>query len=297
MTEGTPPAPTCYRHPDRETHIRCARCDRPICPDCMVAASVGFQCPDCVRNGAAATRAPRTVFGGRTDQQPGVVTKVIIGLCLVAFVLQILIPTFTGRFALFPLGVAAGQLYRLVTAAFLHASILHIGFNLLALWIVGPGLEAVLGRARFITVYTVSLLAGAAASYAFGAPIGYSLGASGAVFGLFGAAIVVMRRMRREIAGLVGIVIINLLLPFFIHNIDWHAHVGGLIGGTVVTAALVYAPRRTAVAAAVASVAVVLGLSAVLVVSRTEQLRNDPVFGPLVQQEQQLEQSIHGNPL
>ncbi len=297
MSEGPQPAPTCYRHPDRETHIRCVRCDRPICPDCMVAASVGFQCPECVRSGAATTRAPRTVFGGRTDHRDGLVTKVIIGLCLGAFVLQILIPTFTGRFALFPLGVAAGQWYRLVTAAFLHASIFHIGFNLLALWVVGPGLESVLGRARFIAVYAVSLFAGAAASYAFSAPLGYSLGASGAVFGLFGSTIVVMRRLNREVGGLVGIVVLNLLMPLFIPNIDWRAHVGGLVAGTLVTVVLVYAPRRAWAASAVAAVGVVLTLSVALVAVRSQQLRTDPVLGPLVQQVQELEQSIHGNPL
>jgi membrane associated rhomboid family serine protease len=146
-------------------------------------------------------------------------------------------------------------------------------------------------------VYGVSLLAGSAASYAFSVPVGYSLGASGAVFGLFGSTIVVMRRLNREIGGLVGIVVIILLLPLFIPNIDWHAHVGGLVAGTLVTVALVYAPRRLSTFWVASTAGVVLAASLALVAARTVQLRNDPVLGPLVQQVQQLEQSIHGNPL
>ncbi len=292
-----PVVPVCYRHPGRETYISCTRCERPICPDCMVSAAVGFQCPECVRAGATAVREGRTRFGGRVHRDQAVVTKTLIGLCLAAFVAQVTLPWFTARMALLGVGVAGDQWWRLVTAGFLHGSLMHLAFNMLALWVVGPNLEAVLGRTRFLALYLTSLVAGSAVSYAFSSPLGYSLGASGAVFGLFGATIVVLRRMRRDAGPFVGIVAINLLLPLLVPNIDWRAHVGGLVAGAVVAAVLVYAPRQVWRPSAVGVVAVLLAVSGLVVVQRSADIRDDPRFGLFVPAVSVLEQQINGNPL
>ena len=289
MTEPERPAgstgapPQCYRHAGRETYIRCSRCDRPICPDCMVSAAVGFQCPECVAQGRSTQRAPRTVFGGTVHQRTGAVTTTLIGVCVVVFALQVAIPSFTGRFWLLGVEVAGGQWYRLFTAGFLHASVLHILFNMWALWVVGRPMEALLGRGRFLALYTCSLLAGSTASYLFGNPLTPGLGASGAIFGLFGGMLVVARRMRWNLAGLVALVGINLALPFFSPGIDWHAHVGGLVAGTAVTAAMVFPPPRLRMAATVAACAVLVGVCVGLVAWRDAQIQGDPQLAPYVQ--------------
>ena len=276
-------APVCYRHPTRETHIRCARCDRPICPECMVSASVGFQCPECVQEGRRTVRQVRTVFGGKVYERPGLVTTVIVGLCVAAYVLQIAIPSLTGRFEMFGLAVASGEWWRLFTAGFLHLSVLHILFNMWGLWVLGRPLESMLGRARFAVLYAVSLFVGSTVSYVFASPQGASVGASGAIFGLAGGMIVVAKRMHWNLNWLVGIVALNFLLPFMVPDIDWHAHVGGLVAGLIVTAAFVYPPRTYRIAAAVAVVLVVSALSVGLVVHRSQQIRQDPQFASVFQ--------------
>jgi membrane associated rhomboid family serine protease len=293
MTEPTPApdaaatVPTCYRHPDRETYIRCSRCDKAICPECMVNAAVGFQCPDCVAEGRRTQRPVRTVFGGDVHRRTNTVTIGIVIACVAVFGLQLAVPTFTGDFSLIGLDVAAGQWYRLITCGFLHVSVLHILFNMWALWVVGPLLEGVFGRIRFTALYFVSLLCGSAASYLFGDPRVAALGASGAIFGLFGALFVVARRMRWNAGGIVALIVINLLLPFFMPNIDWHAHVGGLVGGAAAAAVMAYAPQRWRRQAAVAVSAVLVLVSVAVVGVRTTQLRDSPVWGPQVEQIQQ----------
>ena len=247
--------PVCYRHPGRETWIRCGRCERPICPDCMVPASVGFQCPECVRAGRAGTRPARTVFGGRTVEDPGYVTKVLIALAVGTFLLQLTLPeSFTRAMWLVALaqdpsrggavgGVAAGEWYRLLTVALLHGSLIHLGFNMYALWLFGPALEAALGRSRFAALVLVSALGGSAASYAFSRLEQPSVGASGAIFGLFAAYMVVGRRLGRDISALVVLLGINVALGFLVANVDWRAHAGGFITGGAVAAVVAYAPR------------------------------------------------------
>jgi membrane associated rhomboid family serine protease len=294
MTEATPAAdaaatvPTCYRHPQRETYIRCARCGKPICPECMVNAAVGFQCPDCVAEGRRTQRQVKTVFGGDVHGRSNLVTLAIIGTCAVVFGLQVAIPSLTGRFSQVGIDVAAGQWYRLVTCGFLHVSVLHIVFNMWALWVVGPLLEGVFGRVRFIAIYAVSLVCGSAASYLFGDPRVGSLGASGAIFGLFGALFVVARRMRWNAGGIVFLIVVNLLLPFVMPNIDWHAHVGGLVGGAAAAVVMAYAPQRSRRLASV-GVTVVLVIAALGVVqARTTQLTNSARWGPYVEQVKQV---------
>ncbi len=247
----------------------------------MVSAAVGFQCPDCVAEGRRTQRAPRTVTGGVVHARPGVVTSTIVVTCGVVFGLQILIPTFTSRFWLQGLQVADGQWYRLVTSGFLHGSITHILFNLYALWVVGRPMEAMLGRVRFVTLYFVALFAGSTASYLFNDPTTQSLGASGAIFGVFGGMIVVARRMHWNLSWLIGLVAINLALPFFVGGIDWHAHVGGLVAGVVLTAAMAYAPQPSRVVTAVVVSLALVGLCTGLVLWRTQQIREDPRYAPL----------------
>ncbi|MGW0967554.1 rhomboid family intramembrane serine protease [Streptomyces sp. NPDC002516] len=250
--------PGCYRHPDREAGVRCTRCERPICPECMVSASVGFQCPDCVRGGsgtghAPAANQPRTIAGGAVASDPRLVTKVLIGLNLALYLVQVSVgDAFTNSFDLFGRawlsgevqGVAEGQWYRMVTSMFLHGSVMHILFNMVSLWWIGGPLEAALGRARYITLYFVSGLAGSALTYLLAGPNQPSLGASGAIFGLFGATAILMRRLNYDMRPVIALLVINLIFTFGWSNIAWQAHIGGLFGGVVVGYAMVHAPRE-----------------------------------------------------
>jgi membrane associated rhomboid family serine protease len=279
---GGAEATTCYRHPTREAHIRCARCNRRICPDCMINASVGFQCPECVREGNKDVRRARTVFGGRVSAA-GLVTKVLIGLNALAFLGQQVSASFEHRFweiggpGFDPVlggvvGVADGEYYRLLTSAFLHGGVLHIAVNMYALFLFGPPLEAALGRMRFAALYLLSALGGSALSYAFSNPGTPSLGASGAVFGLFGAFFVMNRRLRRETSGLLALVAVNFAFSFVVPNIDWRAHLGGLITGALAAVVLIYAPRTRRGVVQTAGLVVLLGLVCALVAWRTSNL-------------------------
>ncbi len=268
-------APHCYRHPERETWIRCTRCERPICPDCMVAASVGFQCPTCVAEGNRGVRTARTIFGGRVSEDPGYVSKALIAICVGLYVLQRVLPgrltsdlwLIGGRPELGIPGVASGEVWRLLTAAFVHGGVLHLALNMYAIYLFGPQLELAFGRVRFVVLYVVSALGGSAASYAFSSPLTPSLGASGAVFGLFGAALVVSRKLGRDATFLYVLLALNLAFGFVAANIDWKAHLGGLAAGALTSLALVYAPRarRTLMQVVGAGAVVLMILAAVLV--------------------------------
>ncbi|MDX3638675.1 rhomboid family intramembrane serine protease [Streptomyces sp. MB09-02B] len=280
--------PTCYRHPDRETGIRCTRCERPICPECMVSASVGFQCPDCVRNGsgtgqAPSASAPRTLAGGTVAADPRLLTKILIGANLLLFlVTQAIGDTFTERFALVGRdwdsdlgsfqGVAEGQWYRLVTSMFLHSGVMHIAFNMLSLWWIGGPLEAALGRARYLALYFASGLAGSALTYLLAAPSQLTLGASGAIFGLFGATAVLMRRLKYDMRPVIVLLVINLVITFGWSGIAWQAHVGGLVGGVLIGYAMVHAPRERRALVQYGACALVLLTVVVMTLLRTAQL-------------------------
>jgi membrane associated rhomboid family serine protease len=267
--------PTCYRHPDRETYITCSRCGRPICPDCMRDAAVGFQCPDCVADAARAVRQPRTISGGRLHRDPVLVTKVLVALNVVLYGLQQIWPDLTTRGALigFPLAVG-GEWYRLVSSAFLHVSLTHLLFNMLALWFVGAAIEPRLGRARYLTVYLVSALAGSVLSYAVDPINAISVGASGAVFGLFGALAILALRLRFDVRGVLAIIAINVVIGFVPGlNINWRAHLGGLIAGTLLTAAMVYAPQAYRVLVSVVATVLIVGLCVGVTVWRTDVIR------------------------
>lgn len=254
----------CPRHPDRVSYVRCQRCGRPVCPDCQRPAPVGVQCVDCVAAAAQAARPTHTVFGGRVRGGRPVVTITVIALCVASYALQWADPSWTQRWWFVPIAGAA-EPWRFLTAAFLHSpgSLFHIVFNMLALWMTGPYLEVALGRARYVTLYLVSALGGsvgalvlAPATHGWVTPM---VGASGAVFGLFGAVLVVLRRLGRDAGGIVGVIVLNVVLSFVLPGIAWQAHLGGLVVGAALGAAYAYAPHgRQHVASITASVAAVL---------------------------------------
>jgi membrane associated rhomboid family serine protease len=241
---------TCYRHPNRETGVRCSNCERPICPDCMTTTPVGMRCPECARQ---RTR----VSTMRAATNDPVLTYVLIGICVVAYIGQVAggASATGGGFggsrlleegAISRGAIADGEYWRLLTAGFLHAGFFHLLFNMFSLYILGSLLEPAIGRLRFALIYAVSLLAGS-----FGAllvePDALTVGASGAIFGLMGAAVVVMRN--RGISPLesgLGVWIgLNLLITFTVPNISIGGHIGGLIGGAL--AAFVLFDLRDAV--------------------------------------------------
>lgn len=275
---GGPP-PTCYRHPDRESYVRCGRCGRYICPDDMVSASVGFQCHECVRAGNKGVRTPRTLAGGAVRLHTGFVTTALVAINVaVFFAVQVrpslLAHLWLSAFAADGHGVAQGGWYRLFTGAFLHQETFHIAMNMFVLWMFGRPLEAQLGRSRYLTTYLICALGGSTASYMFNEPAGASLGASGAVFGLIGTLLVVERRFGSN-TGTVLIYLAILLVPgMLISNIDWHGHIGGLVTGFVLGVLWAYAPRAQRMIWHVAGSAAVIVVLCVLVGVRTHHLNN-----------------------
>ncbi len=252
---------TCYRHPSRETAVSCSSCGRPICPDCMTTTHVGMRCPECASQRTKVVRMRDMASVPR-------VTYTLIALNVIAFLTE------QGQFTLegsgiggrvieegviYRAGVAAGQYQRLVTSAFLHVNLLHIGFNMYLLYLLGMMLEPTIGSVRFAAIYFTSLLAGSCgALVATPAP---SLGASGAVFGLMGAAAVELRARGHSVmrSGIGMLIVFNLVLSFAVPDISVGAHIGGLIGGALAGLAFRAAEgRRHSLA---------LGLGACLVLS------------------------------
>jgi len=241
----------CYRHPDRESYILCQRCGRTICPACQTQAAVGFHCPECVAEGRA--RAPRTrprlVTSVRRLGAEGapVVTYSLIGVTLVAYLLQLISGGFvTALLTYRPIFTEIAP-WTMVTSVFAHSpgSLFHILFNMFSLFIFGRILEPMIGKWRFLALYLLSGLGGSVAVLLLN-PSGGVLGASGAIFGLFGAFFVIQRGLGGNSGQLVVLIAINLAIGFFVPNISWQAHVGGLVVGSLV--ALIYmrtrGPRR-----------------------------------------------------
>jgi membrane associated rhomboid family serine protease len=230
-----------------------------------------------VREQARGVRTPRTVFGGqaRAVAAPPRVTQGLIGLCVLVYLVQIIPGSdVTSRFLFAPV-VAIDQPYRFLTSAFLHSPglPLHILFNMYALWLVGPYLEQLLGRARFLALYLLSAIGGSVFFLLLADPFnrtqwfGGAVGASGAVFGLFGALVVVNRRLGRESRSIIALIVINAALGFIIPNVAWQAHLGGLLTGAAVAAVMAYAPRaKSRTLAQVGGVATVAGILVLLVV-------------------------------
>jgi membrane associated rhomboid family serine protease len=243
-------APTCYRHPGRETYVSCVRCGRSACPDCLRSAAVGQQCVDCVRDGNRGVRQATGQFGGQVAAGRPVVTYTLVVLCVLAYIAELITNRTIINFEMIGAGVADGQWYRLLTSAFLHyppdggIGLAHIVFNMWALIVVGPQVERLLGRVRFLTVYLVSALAGSVLLYLIASPFEQAIGASGAIFGLFGAYFILAKRLRADVRQIVILIVLNLVITFTFHSfIAWQDHVGGLIAGSALTAAFVYAPR------------------------------------------------------
>lgn len=271
--------PHCYRHPDRETYISCQRCGNPICPDCMRQASVGFQCPDCVKQASKESRQVRTSFGGRVADGSNSVTIGLIAVNALVFIAAlatdgtrgelvktlILIPdasAYDPRASLE--GVAQGSYWQLLTSTFLHTAPLHILLNMVGLWIFGQFLEQALGRWRFLALYLLSGLGGSVAVYWFSDPSSSSLGASGAIFGMFGAALVILLKQGRDVTQLLILLGLNLAFTFAAANISWQAHVGGLVSGLLMGAGFAFAPRAQR---ATLHVAMLSGVAVVLLVA------------------------------
>jgi membrane associated rhomboid family serine protease len=197
-------------------------------------------------------RPAKTMYGGRVRGDRSEVTKVLIGINVAIFLITLSSGggALTGagssslydRFALVPPAVAHGEWYRVVSSMFLHYGVLHIAFNMWALWVVGSQLEGMLGRLRFASLYLLSGIGGSVLSFSTGPLLSPAAGASGAIFGLFGAFFVILRRRNIEAGGMLGLIVINLVLSFTISNIDWRGHIGGLVVGVVLGLIFVAAP-------------------------------------------------------
>lgn len=258
--DGAAAAPVCPRHPDRVSFVTCQRCERPACPECQRPAAVGVQCVDCVRQQQKAARPERSALGARVRTTKPVATITMIVLCVVSYVLQNVLPfsDWTARWVFTP-WIGDVEPYRFLTTAFLHSSsIFHILLNMYALWMVGPILERLLGIGRFLSLYLLTAIAGSVGYLLLASPGSTSWetlvpGASGAIFGLFGAFMVVLRRFDASSAQLYGVIAINFALGFILPGIAWQAHLGGFVVGVIMGAGYAYAPRerRTAWAFAI----------------------------------------------
>lgn len=255
MTDPTwtqPPAapPVCPRHPDQVSYVRCQRCQRPTCPACQRQAAVGVQCVDCVNEGARTVRQGRTMFGGAvTDGRPQL-TMGIIGVTVVAFVLQRVVTDVVFHLGFAPI-VGAVEPWRFLTVALVHGSLMHIAFNMYALYLLGQFFEPALGRARFIALYVLGALGGSVMILLLASPDGrawrqLTVGASGAVFALFGALIVLQRKLGRSNNGLWVLLAINAAIPFVFPGISWQGHLGGFLTGLAAGAVFAYLGRPPA---------------------------------------------------
>ena len=242
----------------------------------MIAAPVGFQCPECVAGAAARIQQPTTVAGGTLIDRP-LVTYVLIAINVAVFLAQMAIGVneVAGDYGMWPVGIAAnGEWWRLVTAAFLHGSFLHIAFNMYVLFALGPTLERILGHYRYLALYLLAAIGGGVASYVFSDMRTVSVGASGAIFGLMGALVVAGRRLRYDVTQVLVLLAVNIAIGFVSPGVDWRAHLGGLVTGALVAAIMVFPAPRHRTAVQVGGILVLLCVMAGLVMWRTAQIHD-----------------------
>lgn len=277
MSDSAPASVTtenrCYRHPDRETFVKCQRCGRPICGQCQTIAPVGVHCPECVREARGSVAQSARPIGRRFTNlvRPSggrpIVTYTIIGLCLVVYLLQYLTGNTNSHVttALWYAPVqTASQPYRMLTSIFIHESPLHVLLNMYSLFLVGPALESMLGRVRYLVLFLVAGFGGSVGVLLIGSPHVAVLGASGAIFGLFGVYFLIARRLGGNATQFLVVIVLNLVIGFIPgFGIAWQAHVGGLITGLGV--AFVYLETR-ARARRPAQILLVLAIVAILIV-------------------------------
>jgi membrane associated rhomboid family serine protease len=240
----------------------------------MIPAPVGFQCPECVSSAAAEVRQPTTVAGARMIDRP-LVTYSLIGINAAVYLMQVVVGVnkAAGDWGMWPLGVAAnGENWRLVSAAFLHGSWMHIIFNMYVLYALGPTLERILGHSRYLILYILAAVGGGVASYLISDVNTVSVGASGAIFGLMGALVVAGRRLRYDITQVLVLLGINVVIGFISPGVDWRAHLGGLITGAVVAAIFVLPAPKYRMVAQVIGIAAVILVLVVLTMWRTQQI-------------------------
>jgi membrane associated rhomboid family serine protease len=264
----------CYRHPNQETAVTCSSCGRPICPDCMVFAAVGIKCPECAGRATGAKKTAQRIGAAAGQGTGAIVTKTLIGLNVAIYLVQIFQSgdargvggsLFENGVLFGPL-VADGEWWRLVTAGFLHASPIHLLFNMLMLWWFGAPLESLLGRARFLAIYFVSILAGSAGALLL-APDSAVVGASAAVFGILGAGLVLERNRIQVFGGSALLVVaFNLLLSFVLSYVSLGGHLGGLAGGAASMLVLTHFGKRHALYGR-ADATTIVGLVGIAVVS------------------------------
>jgi len=286
MTSSPAPEQRCYRHADREAYIACQRCERLICPLCMNEASVGFQCPECLRSGAKSVRTPRTIAGGVLSTRPGVVSLSLIVVNVVLFLLQSATGMRDGvvyrEGAMLSVsgvtadghdltGVADGAYWRLLTAAFLHNGIVHLALNMVALYLFGPVVERALGTWRFLVAYLAMAVTSSVVVYWLSPIYTTTVGASGAIFGLFAVTFVLMLRARQNMTPMLVLLGINAVWSFQA-NISWQGHLGGFVAGLVLAAIVMYAPRERRQLAQIVALAALVAFCAVVIVLRTAAL-------------------------
>lgn len=292
----------CYRHPDTEAAVVCQRCERPIGPECMNPAAVGFQCPECVQHAMKRTRQRDLPHGGTRSARPELSSIVLIVINAVAYAAMMiaggtksavfrslaLIPQGTcsdanyfyaaaksqcaGQGLVWQDGLATGAWWQAITGAFMHASPMHILFNMMALWFLGPQLERILGRWRFLAIYFASALSASALVMWFSAPYVPTVGASGAIFGLMAATLVVAIKHKGDVTGILGWLAANVLITVLGASfISWQGHLGGFIGGLLTSLAVVFLPKDSKALQWVLVAVVVLGAVAAIV-ARAMQL-------------------------
>jgi membrane associated rhomboid family serine protease len=287
----SPPAPTievCYRHPDVQTRVHCTRCDRPICPDCMIPAPVGHQCPECVEQARRDFRSGpgRALRGGVSA------TNALLVAIAIPFVIEVILGGPQALFnpsaeilfdmgAMQPIAVADGQFWRLFTAMFLHVGLLHVALNAYFFWLFGRMVEASFGRTWMVLIYVVAGFLASVASYAFGPVTTLAVGASGAISGVFGAFIAYNYRRRQHAMNAANlrmaltVIVLNAVIAIGYSSIDWRAHVGGLVAGF----ALGYladssGPARQRAVVRFAGVATLVAIGIALVLWRTAEIRS-----------------------